>query len=54
MNLEESLELGGIDFPLDDDEVRHLIGLYDVREPFGTLTMTTTNSIDWEASFSSE
>jgi hypothetical protein len=24
MNLEESFELGGIDFPLDDDEVRHL------------------------------
>ena len=52
LSLAESLEFDGIDFPLDDGEIRSLNGFYDVREPIGSLTLTSANGIDWEANYS--
>jgi hypothetical protein len=51
MSLAESLEFDGIDFPLDDEELRLLSGFYDVREPIGTLTLTSVDGTDWEANY---
>ncbi len=48
ISLEESLEMDGIDFPLDADEVEHLNNYYDVQEPYGTLTLSTADGIVWE------
>jgi len=49
LSLEESLELDGVDFPLEADELTLLNNFYDVRESLGTLTLTTADGSDWES-----
>ena len=48
MTLEETPEFDGITFVLDADEIRSLNIFYDMRETWGTLTLTTTGGTAWE------
>jgi hypothetical protein len=41
----------GIDFPLDAEEVRELNSFFNLEEPFGTFTVTSTDGIGWNASY---
>ena len=48
MTLEETLEFDGITFPLDADEIRSLNSFYDLRETWGTLSLTIRGGTAWE------
>ncbi|HLF42527.1 MAG TPA: hypothetical protein VJA46_03245 [Acidimicrobiia bacterium] len=45
--LGEVLEGMGVDFPLDEAEIQELTGGLDLREPFGTLTLTSSDGTNW-------
>ncbi|MEX1125670.1 MAG: hypothetical protein WEE53_08395, partial [Acidimicrobiia bacterium] len=47
--LGEMLEGMGVTFPLEDAEIQELTGGLDIREPIGTLTLTSSDGTDWEA-----
>ena len=50
-SLEELLDSTGLDFPLDQDEVDELVALFGVQEAYGTLTLWTSDGIEWETEY---
>lgn len=50
-SLGELLEVDGVDFPLDVEELKYLNSWFDIEEPFGTLTVSSTDGIRWGASY---
>ncbi len=48
-DLEGQLEMIGIDLPLDDAEIAEVQSFLSMMEPYGTLTLTSSDGSDWEA-----
>lgn len=46
-SLGELLAASGIDFPLDEDELFQLNHMFDIKEPIGTLTLSSTDGSEW-------
>lgn len=50
-SLGELLELDGVDFPLDVDELNYLNSLFNPKEPYGTFTISSTDGSEWTADY---
>jgi hypothetical protein len=50
-SLGELLELNGVDFPLDAEELKYLNSSFSVKEPYGTLTLSSTDGSEWAAEY---